>query len=176
MSHWLVWCSMSYSYSLCSDCSSDSICVGVIHNRSICICPPHKGGPRCLLKLTCPIDQCWNNAECVVLDDGRTDDPLSLYRVLKNISENIVNTSPNIYLRYPSMISKSHHPAGLYCSCFVVADILWIEEQYQSNVMPQKLTMFQRSVTLYFESSLHSSFYQGWKPHTIWLFFNTRSK
>jgi hypothetical protein len=31
----------------CSDCSSDSVCVGSIHNRSICVCPVNKFGSRC---------------------------------------------------------------------------------------------------------------------------------
>ncbi|CAF1623962.1 unnamed protein product [Adineta ricciae] len=50
----------------CNDCSSDSICTGYSHNRSICICPLEKFGNRCLLKHSCPINYCQNNGLCIV--------------------------------------------------------------------------------------------------------------
>ncbi|UJR07864.1 hypothetical protein I4U23_012147 [Adineta vaga] len=57
----------------CSDCSSDSMCIGMIHNRSICLCRVHRGGPRCLLPLSCPNQLCDNNASCVLIDDVPND-------------------------------------------------------------------------------------------------------
>ncbi|CAF1415316.1 unnamed protein product [Adineta steineri] len=55
--------------SYCKDCSSVSVCVGSIDNRSICICPPNKAGPRCLLPSNCPLNACQNHGQCVLLDN-----------------------------------------------------------------------------------------------------------
>ncbi|CAF1493105.1 unnamed protein product [Adineta ricciae] len=57
----------------CSDCSSDSVCVGQIHNRSICICPLGKFGNHCLLKHSCPANYCENNGQCIVTSEQIID-------------------------------------------------------------------------------------------------------
>jgi hypothetical protein len=57
-----------------NDCSSDSLWVGNIHNRSICMCPLEKFGSRCLLKHSCPVNYCKNNGVCIVLNEIMTDD------------------------------------------------------------------------------------------------------
>ncbi|CAF1674597.1 unnamed protein product, partial [Adineta ricciae] len=44
-----------------NNCSSDSIWLGNIYNRSICMCPLEKFGPHCLLKHSCPENYCENN-------------------------------------------------------------------------------------------------------------------
>lgn len=49
----------------CKDCSSGSMCVGAINNRSICVCPLGKSGPRCLLPYSCPSNFCMNNGRCI---------------------------------------------------------------------------------------------------------------
>jgi len=51
-------------------CSSDSLCVGIsADNRSICVCPLHKFGPRCLLTDTICQKQsnssCQNGGQCI---------------------------------------------------------------------------------------------------------------
>ena len=51
-------------------CSSDSLCVGLsTDNRSICVCPLNRWGPRCLMKSTiCNISQngtCLNGGQCI---------------------------------------------------------------------------------------------------------------
>jgi hypothetical protein len=56
----------------CNDCSSDSICIGIIYNRSMCVCPFNKGGPRCLLTFSCGYTT-TNNTKCVVVDDDVHD-------------------------------------------------------------------------------------------------------
>ena len=47
------------------DCSSDSICLGIENNRSICVCPLTKTGPRCILSSACRENPCQNNGQCV---------------------------------------------------------------------------------------------------------------
>ena len=53
----------------CDDCGSDSICIGSIDNRSICLCSINKVGPRCLLSAKCPSNACQNNGQCVLTHD-----------------------------------------------------------------------------------------------------------
>ena len=67
-------CFNGYSGRLCSikndcNCSPDSICVGTSNNRSICVCPLDKFGPRCYLKMTtCILNSCYNNSQCIATD------------------------------------------------------------------------------------------------------------
>ena len=51
------------------DCSLDSLCLGTVNNRSICLCPSNKVGPRCFLQSICQHDTCKNNGHCVAEDD-----------------------------------------------------------------------------------------------------------
>ncbi|CAF4897202.1 unnamed protein product [Rotaria sp. Silwood1] len=68
-------CLNGYSGMLCTvnnscDCSSDSICLGAVKNRSICICPHDKFGPRCYLKSTvCISNPCLNHGRCIAGDE-----------------------------------------------------------------------------------------------------------
>jgi hypothetical protein len=54
-------------------CSSDSLCIGVAaNNRSVCVCPIHRFGSRCLLiETTCQTDgnsTCKNGGQCIPND------------------------------------------------------------------------------------------------------------
>ncbi|CAF3512691.1 unnamed protein product [Rotaria sp. Silwood1] len=51
------------------DCSLDSLCLGTVNNRSICICPFNKIGPRCFLHSVCQRNTCKNSGYCVVEND-----------------------------------------------------------------------------------------------------------
>ena len=51
------------------DCSSDSLCPGIVHGRSICLCPLHKTGSRCFLRSMCQQDTCKNDGQCTSEDD-----------------------------------------------------------------------------------------------------------
>ncbi|CAF1047754.1 unnamed protein product [Rotaria sordida] len=55
-------------------CSFDSLCIGILaNNRSLCICPINRFGPRCLLENTlCELDQntrCLNGGQCIPNDE-----------------------------------------------------------------------------------------------------------
>ncbi len=134
----------------CSDCSPDSICAGVIHNRSICVCPLHKSGPRCLLTLSCPKDLCANNAECLVLDDGTNEAGYACicreryYGVFCDFLESKLEIS------FDNIEVASHLLAYIVYMTYDYS----LRETKSIDVLPKKLTMFQRSVTLYFESLL----------------------
>ncbi|CAF0858500.1 unnamed protein product [Rotaria sordida] len=123
----------------CQSCSSDSICIGSINNRSICICPLMKFGPRCLLTSVCPKNACLNNGQCIPTD---------------------ISISNNYY----SCICSDHY-YGLKCEyrkdkldiylenlnipSFLLAFFLTIsnESEPRLTIMLQKLTLFQRMVT-----------------------------
>ena len=48
-----------------NDCSSDSIYIDSANNRSICVCPLNRIGPRCLIKSICQNETCHNGGICV---------------------------------------------------------------------------------------------------------------
>jgi hypothetical protein len=55
-------------------CSSDSVCIGITsNNRSVCICPLHRFGPRCLLTLPFCLTNggstCENGGQCIPNDE-----------------------------------------------------------------------------------------------------------
>ena len=51
------------------NCSPRSTCVGTSNNRSICVCPHDKFGPRCYLNMTaCISNSCHNNSQCIATD------------------------------------------------------------------------------------------------------------
>ncbi|CAF3437132.1 unnamed protein product, partial [Rotaria sp. Silwood2] len=47
------------------DCSPDSVCIGIVNNRSICLCPLTKTSPQCLLNSICQMKPCINGSICV---------------------------------------------------------------------------------------------------------------
>ncbi|CAF0930767.1 unnamed protein product [Adineta steineri] len=51
------------------DCSSDSLCIGIVNDRSICLCPLHKTGPRCFLRPACQHNTCKNGGQCISKED-----------------------------------------------------------------------------------------------------------
>ena len=53
----------------CSDCSSNSICIGSVGQRTLCLCPIDRAGPRCMIRVSCQPNSCLNNGRCVLIDD-----------------------------------------------------------------------------------------------------------
>ena len=57
---------------LTCNCSPESRCLGLSNNRSICLCPMGRFGPRCYLILrACMSQPCLNDGECVSIDFER---------------------------------------------------------------------------------------------------------
>ncbi len=52
----------------CQECASNSLCIGSANNRSICVCPINRFGPKCLFDSTCPVNACQNNGQCLPAD------------------------------------------------------------------------------------------------------------
>ena len=132
----------------CNDCSVDSICSGIIHNRSICVCPLNKGGPRCLLKLSCPNDFCMNNGTCVVLDDGM--DELALACICPKEFSGLLCQFPTTTLKIIIDDIKISSIVLIYMFYIPRSDV---DDRIMSKVIAQKLTIFQRIVSVYTEES-----------------------
>ena len=80
-------CKPGRSGSLCTDsykcdCSPHSLCVGLWNNRSICVCPLHKFGPRCYLTSSVceqkTIKKCQNGGQCIPSDVRIASDPVDV--------------------------------------------------------------------------------------------------
>lgn len=50
------------------NCSPDSLCLGIVNKRSICMCPLNKIGSRCFLHPICQNDTCKNGGLCIAID------------------------------------------------------------------------------------------------------------
>jgi hypothetical protein len=68
------WSGRSCTIPYTSTCSSDSLYLGKLaNNRSICVCPVNKIGPRCLINdATCQNTTCLNDGECISVDQYET--------------------------------------------------------------------------------------------------------
>ena len=66
------WTGRSCSISHVCQCAEDAVCTGVdVNNRSVCVCPLHRFGPRCLLrhKVCSANDTCRNGGSCIPNDE-----------------------------------------------------------------------------------------------------------
>ena len=69
-------CDQGWSGQYCTipyqcQCSSSALCLGKLaNNRSLCVCPTYKIGPRCLINNpVCQNITCSGNGQCIPLDD-----------------------------------------------------------------------------------------------------------
>ncbi|CAF3903979.1 unnamed protein product [Adineta steineri] len=129
----------------CSDCSSDSLCVGMIHNRSICVCAPNKGGPRCLITLSCPENYCDNNGSCLVVDDGINE--LGFVCVC---SENFNGALCEIEKPIFEISFHNIKVSSPILSIYIFTDIATTADfdEMQLTVVSRNLKMFERTVSL----------------------------
>ena len=127
----------------CHDCSNDSICTGATHNRSICVCPLHKGGSRCLLTFPSIEDICENHSRLLVLDDGMNE--LSFACLC-----------PNEYHGHLCHILYAKLEISIENIEFTSVLLIYIIEVFSNEdkqkllfkVTAQRLTMFQRTISL----------------------------
>ena len=66
------WTGRSCSIPYTCRCAPDAMCAGVdVNNRSVCVCPLHRFGPRCFLRHTACSnkDTCQNGGTCVPNDE-----------------------------------------------------------------------------------------------------------
>ena len=131
----------------CRSCSSDSVCIGSVNNRSICICPLTKFGPRCLLTSSCRKNACENNGQCIPAD---LSVPESDYTC---ICSNQFFGSKCEYIKAKLDVSLENLdiPAYLMAFFLTVSD----ESEPTSTIMLQKLTLFQRMVTFHISIPYH---------------------
>ena len=68
------WSGISCDIRYSSMCSSDSLSFGhLFNNRSICVCPLNKIGPRCFIDdQICQPTTCFNKGKCLSVDEYRT--------------------------------------------------------------------------------------------------------
>jgi len=123
----------------CQSCSSDSLCIGSINNRSICICPLMKFGRRCLLSSSCPENVCQNNGQCIPTDMSLSNNDYSCIcsDQYYGLRCEYIKAKLDIYLE------------NLNIPSYLLAFFLTISNQSEPRltIMLQKLTLFQRMVT-----------------------------
>ncbi|CAF4978062.1 unnamed protein product, partial [Rotaria sp. Silwood1] len=123
----------------CQSCSSDSICIGTVNNRSICICPLMKYGPRCILTSLCPEKACLNNGKCIPADITISNNHYSCICSDHYYGSICQYRKSKIDIYYENLNIPS----------FVLAFFLTISNKSEPRltIMLQKLTLFQRMIT-----------------------------
>ncbi|CAF1180714.1 unnamed protein product [Adineta steineri] len=126
----------------CSMCASNSICIGSIRNRSICVCPYGKFGSSCRLQLVCPIGFCKNNGRCIVTDKRMINESYMCF-----CSEQFFGTRcENVKHRIDISLVNIETP--LYLLAYIYTEISF-ERSLLTFVILRKMTMFQSNITLY---------------------------
>ncbi|CAF4045618.1 unnamed protein product, partial [Adineta steineri] len=129
----------------CSMCASNSICIGSIRNRSICVCPNEKFGSFCRLQLVCPIGFCKNNGRCIVIDERMIDESYMCFCSEQFFGPRCEN------VKHRMDISLENIEIPLYLLAYIYTRISF-ERSPPRFVILRKMTMFQTSVTLYSEA------------------------
>ncbi|CAF4070713.1 unnamed protein product [Adineta steineri] len=126
----------------CSMCASNSICIGSIRNRSICICPHGKFGSSCRLQLVCPEGFCKNDGRCIVIDERMIDKSYMCF-----CSEQFFGTRcENVKHRIDIFFKNIETP--LYLLAYIYTRISF-ERSLPRFVILRKMTMFQSDITVY---------------------------
>ena len=127
----------------CNDCSNDSLCTGATHNRSVCVCPLLKGGLRCLLTFPSIEDFCENDGQFTVFDDGMNE--LGFVCLCSNEYHGHL-----CQIRYATLeISIGNIRFSSILLIYIIQ--LFSDEDNRKplfKVTAQKLTMFQRTISL----------------------------
>ncbi|CAM4765337.1 unnamed protein product [Rotaria magnacalcarata] len=126
----------------CSNCSSNSICIGSIRNQPICVCPTGKFGTRCLLEQSCPINLCKNNGKCVVADDRMVDASFACICPEAYSGRRCEKIKPTI------QVSLQNIEVPSYLFAYIYHDID-TSQPMPRFVLLQKVKLFQNVITLY---------------------------
>ncbi|UJR24163.1 hypothetical protein I4U23_027129 [Adineta vaga] len=126
----------------CYMCASNSICIGSIENRSICVCPDGKFGTYCRLKLKCPEKFCENNGHCVVIDHRRINDSYVCF-----CSEEFFGSKcGNIKNRIDILFKNIPIPSYIFANIYQTIDF---EQLIPTLVILKKVLMFENSIRIY---------------------------
>ncbi|UJR18331.1 hypothetical protein I4U23_005233 [Adineta vaga] len=126
----------------CSMCASNSICIGSIQNQSICICPKNTFGSFCRLKLTCPKEFCQNNGQCIIINEGMTNESF-----LCLCSEQFFGSKcENIYNRIEISFKNIDIPS--YLIVYIYNTISFDQSKPTLTIL-KKMHMFQNDIILY---------------------------
>jgi hypothetical protein len=165
-------CTNSYK----CDCSPDSICTGSWNNRSICVCPLQKFGPRCYLtNNVCEqqkIRKCRHNGQCIPSDVRITSDstttcicPVEFYGTNCEFNQSQIdisfqllstqNIASYILLHF---IKVRTHPSPIN---YLLPAKEWGPHERLSTF--KKIPVDRVSITVYWSSDFHLLFgeYQG---------------
>ncbi|CAF1362508.1 unnamed protein product [Adineta steineri] len=129
----------------CSMCKLNSICIGSMRNRSICVCPYGKFGSSCRLRLVCPIGICKNNGRCIVIDERMIDKSYVCFCSEQFSGPRCENVKHRID------ISLENIEIPLYLLAYIYTRISF-ERSPPRFVILKKMTIFQTSFTLYSEA------------------------
>ncbi|CAF1402320.1 unnamed protein product [Adineta ricciae] len=131
----------------CQNCSSDSLCIGFVNNRPICICPLTKHGPRCLLTSLCVPNACENDGQCVP----------NHVNGLEN-TYNCICSSSYFGTRCQYMKGKIEVSLNdIDIPSFALAYFFTLSNESEPTItiVLQKLTLFQRFVTFHISIPFH---------------------
>ena len=140
-------CSIPISFSYCS---SDSICIDSIKNRSICICPLNKFGPRCLLTHSCPPGTCKNNGQCVWTHTSSAD---GIYACLCSEQFGGYRCEES---KIKLEVSWNNIEIPSYTIVYLIA--LYSSMGPTQKIILQKLTILQQTLTMYTSNTFNAVF------------------
>ncbi|CAF3923216.1 unnamed protein product [Adineta steineri] len=129
----------------CQHCSFDSLCIGIINNRSICLCPLNKIGPRCLINSSCPKNACQNHAQCIPSNLINKNSSCICSTQYYGSECEYKKAQLDIYLE------NFHIPYYLIAFFFTLSN----QSEPTLTIMIQKLTLFQHIITFHISIPYH---------------------
>ena len=142
------WSGMNCTISHKCDCSPDALCVGSVSNsnKSTCLCPLHKFGPRCTLPSICEIKPpCKHSATCV----PDNIDPYTYICVCPNGYSGA--QCDNMEIRIIISFQDIDIPQTLLAHFVTVRN----RENPASVTLPTKIRFDQNEAVLYFSQEFH---------------------
>ncbi|CAF3346667.1 unnamed protein product [Rotaria socialis] len=130
----------------CTNCSSNSICVGTIQNRPICVCRLGKFGPRCLLDQSCPEKFCENDGRCVMIDERMINKSYVCICPQSFFGIRCEKIKPKIEISFLNIEVPS------YTYAFIYQDTIYRQPKLL-HIILQKVKMFQKIITFYARSA-----------------------